>query len=324
MNKFGQILAAGVCLSSLVTLAAPVYAEDGSVLKIENFIGTIEVVTGDHDKVSIKDADGVSYDKTGSSVVIDGDESARNRNCRHNGKKIKIGSGRSGWFGIKGDSKDISEYPNVKIVAPENVHLIIENSIVFGRVGTIGSGDIRVRSCGDLELAGVTGALDLGVSGSGDVKMGDAGNADISISGSGDLIAGSFANLDLSISGSGDAELGDVEGAAHIHVSGSGDVIMGRVEGGLDYSGSGSSDMTAKYVGGDLSVEGSGSGDVSIEDGDVEMLHIVASGASDIEYWGTSVNADARAGGGSDININRPSGQLRTRDSGGGDVNVRG
>jgi hypothetical protein len=321
MIKLGHYLAAGACLT---LLAAPAHAEDGPVLKIENFIGTVNVVTGDYGSISVTKADGAPVEKSGDNVSIDGDETTRNINCRQNKTSIKIGKGKWGWGNKDRGYKDLSEYPSVTITAPENTHLIIENSLVFGEVDTIGSGDIHVRSCGDLGLADINGSLDLGISGSGDVRMGSAGDADISISGSGDLTARDFTALELSVSGSGDAELGNVAGFAHIHSSGSGDVEMGRIGGGLDYSGSGSSDFGAEYVSGDLSVSSSGSGDIDINDGVVQKLYVSASGASDVRYDGSSVDAEARASGGSNIHIHRPSGQLRSHDSGGGDVNIDG
>ena len=321
MIKLGHYLVAGVSLSML---ALPVQAADGPVLKIENFIGTIEIATGDHDSISIKDADGAKFDKQGADLTIDDGATTRNVNCSHRGDNVKISTGKWRWGGRKGGTKDISEYPSIKITAPQNTHLIISDSIVFGNVETIGSADIHVKSCGGLRLADINNDLELRISGSGDVQMGNAGKSDISISGSGDLIGGDFASMEMSVSGSGDAEINNIAGFAHIHSSGSGDIAVDRIEGGLDYRGSGSSDFEADYVSGDLSASSSGSGDLRVDDGSVQELSLSASGASTMEYDGSSVNAEAYASGGSDISIRRPSGTLQSRDTGGGDVNIHG
>jgi len=321
MNKVSQIITAGLCLS---LLALPAAADDAPVLKIENFIGTVDIVTGDYDAVEITDADGAAFEDSRRGITINDGQTVQHINCRQNKLSIDIGIGNWGWKKRSGGYKDLNEYPKVKITAPENTHLIVSDSVIFGEVGNIGSGDIRIRSCGDLEMANVSGELDLRISGSGDVSMGSAGSADISISGSGDLEAEDFTSLELSVSGSGDAQIGDIAGFADVSARGSGDIEIGNIDGGLEYRGSGSSNFDADYVSGDISVRSSGSGDVDIDDGEAGTLYVVSSGSSNIEYDGSSVDAEARASGSSDIIIRKPSGTLQTSDSGAGDVDVRG
>jgi len=339
MDITSKILAAGVCLS---LLALPAAAEDGPVLKIENYIGTVDVITGDYKEIKVTDADGAPISESRAGITIDGDETIENVNCRQNSLSIDIGVGGWGWKKRAGGYKNLNEYPRIKITAPDDTHLVISNSVIFGEIGNIGSGDIHVRSCGDLDMADVSGELDLRISGSGDVSLGNAGRSDISVSGSGDIsfenagpvevsISGSgdleadtVESLVLSVSGSGDAQIQEVTGFAEIKSSGSGDVEIDDINGGLDYRGSGSSDFDADYVAGDLTIKTTGSGEVSIDDGDVKTLFIAASGSTNVDYDGKSVDAEASARGSSDVNINRPSGKLETSDSAGGDVNIDG
>ena len=310
--------------SCLTLLATPVYAKSAPELKIENFIGTIDVVTGDYDKITVTDADGVPVDKSGSGVNIDGGYKIYNARCKSNRSSVKIGIGSWKYLKRTGGYQDLEEYPKLKIQAPKNAHLIIKKSVIFGDIEDIGSADVHIGSCGDLKFGDVNGTLDLGISGSGDVEMGDIGPANISISGSGDFEAGDLASADITVSGSGDLEVGDILAHAHIQSSGAGDINIERIKGGLDYRGSGASDLDADYVGGgDLYIRSSGSGDVSIESGDVVDLDIKASGASDVVYGGASKNAKARASGASDVTIKRPTGDLYTSDSGAGDVHIR-
>ena len=320
MRKFTTYLA-GIAAAAI--LAGTAQAGQGPVLEIEGFIGTIEVETGDFSEISIVDADGASIDIDGKRIVINDERSVRNLNCRYKNNDVLIGK-HGGWFSSKRGFKSITQYPKVTIKAPANMHLLMSNSLVFGNVGDIGSGDIDIRSCGELKLGDVNGPLDLNISGSGDLVMGDAGRSDISVSGAGDLKASDLASADIDVSGAGDVEIGDILGHAEIGSSGAGDISIARIKGGLAYHGSGASDFDAEYVGGgDLSIRVSGSGDVSIKGGEVNTLYVKASGASGVRYGGASVSAEARASGAADITINEPSGKLRTSDSGAGDVHVK-
>ncbi|NNC38181.1 MAG: hypothetical protein EX271_00490 [Acidimicrobiales bacterium] len=319
--KIAATFMSAACLAALSTAAM---ADDGPVLKIENFIGTVDVITGDYNEIKVTDADGAPIDRTRSGVTIDGGETINKINCRQNKLSVDIGIGNWGWKKRSGGYKNLNEYPKVKITAPDTTHVVIDNAVIFGEFGTIGSADMKIRSCGDIELANVTGELDLKISGSGDVTMNNAGATTVSVSGSGDLEGNDFASLNLSVSGSGDVEIEDVAGFADISTRGSGDVELGTVSGGLEYRGSGSSNLDVEFVKGDLFVRTSGSGDVNIEDGEVEKMTLRASGSSNIEYDGRAVDAEAYASGSSDIYIKRPSGRLQSEDSAAGDVHIDG
>ncbi len=315
-----QILSATACLSIFATSA---FAADGPTLEIQNFIGTIDVKTGDYDKITVVDADGVKIAQGRANVSIDNDDRITNLNCRWRNNGIEIGKG--GWGYKRGGRgyKSITEYPKIVIHAPRNTHLIIADALVFGTVGDIGSGDIHIKSCGGITLDDVAGDLDLKVSGSGDVNMGNAADVNLSISGSGDLVAGNFDRLDVKVSGSGDLVMGDVKGRATIYASGSSDLEIGHIGASLHLESSGSSDLKALSVRGTMSLSVSGSGDVKIAGGAVDELDIRASGASDVIYRGSSVNAKVRASGASDVYINQPSGNLRSSDSGAADINIK-
>ncbi len=304
MRNFTSLsaLAAASCLT---LFGAPAFANNAPVLKIENFIGTIEIITSNTGKITVENADGVKSVRSGSDLSIDDETSVRKYNCRTKGKHVLIGKGKWSGFSNKG-FKNIKEYPHVKISAPQDVHLDISSSIIFGKVDTVGSAHLHIGSCGDLKLGDVTGQLDLSVSGSGDVTFGNAGVSDINISGAGDVTAEDLQKADIDVSGSGDLELGNISGSTNIESSGAGDIEINSI------------------IGEDLTINVSGSSSISIDSGSVDTLYIRASGASDVTYNGSSKDAEARASGASDVTIHNPSGQLRTSDSGAGDVNVRG
>ncbi|PHR60212.1 MAG: hypothetical protein COA43_07900 [Robiginitomaculum sp.] len=322
MTKFMTVL---LSATTLALFASPAMAADSPTLRIENFIGTLDLVNSTGSKISVQDADGASIDVHGDGVTIDDGVEIKNTHCKSSKSNIKIGMGS--WKVLKrsGGYKDLNTYPKLKITAPENTHLIITNSVIFGDVENLGSAEIHIRSCGDLEIGDVAGEVGLYISGSGDLDIGDTGPATIRISGSGDVEAGDFVSADIRVSGSGDLDAGDIAGFVRIASSGAGDIELEHLGNGLEYSGSGASDLRIKSVsGGDLIIHASGSGDVDIKKGSVDKLDIRASGASDVRYGGTSNSAEARASGASDVYMHAPSGHLHTSDSGAGDVHVKG
>jgi len=321
-NKFTSLSALAV--ASLAVLSTPAFAKDAPVLKIKNFIGTVEIVTGDFDTINVTDADGANFSRGTNSLELNDDISIRAYNCRYKKDKPMIGKGKWSWRTGGNGYRNINEFPLVKITAPANTHLDIDKSIIFGNVQTIGSAHLHIGSCGDMEFGDVNGNLDVSISGSGDIILGNAGVSDISVSGAGDLTAKNLASADISVSGSGDLMLGNIAGFTDIGSSGAGDIEIGSIGGGLGIQSSGASDIEIDSVtGGDLNIYASGSSDITIDDGSVDTLFIKASGASDITYYGSSVDAEARASGASDIYMHRPSGQLRSSDSGAADVNIR-
>lgn len=300
-----KTISALAATSCLALICASAFAKDAPVLKIENFIGTVEIVTSNTGKITINDADGAKISRSGSNLTIDDEVSIHKYNCRTKKNRVMVGKGKWSVYSNKG-YRNIKEFPHVKITAPEGVHLEIDNAIIFGNVETIGSAHLHIGSCGDIKFGDVKGQLDLSVSGSGDVILGNAGVSDISISGVGDVTAKNLASADIDVSGSGDLKLGDIFGSVGILTSGAGDIEINSI------------------TGKDLTISVSGSSDITIDGGSVDTLSIKASGASDVTYNGSSVDAVARASGASDINISKPSGHLRSSDSGAADVNIHG
>ncbi|MBK9147794.1 MAG: DUF2807 domain-containing protein [Flavobacteriales bacterium] len=77
--------------------------------------------------------------------------------------------------------------------------------IVLGETNVSGATTIRIAGSGDVRVAGRSGSLDIGVSGSGNVSAGglESGTCKVRISGSGDVIVNCSGQMDSSISGSG-------------------------------------------------------------------------------------------------------------------------
>ena len=359
MSHFTKILLSASALALVATTAS---AGSAPELRIENFIGTIDVKTGDYDKITVTDADGASYDTSGSSVVIDDEQTIKNINCKQSNMSVKISAGGWNYKKRKGGYKNLDTYPSIKITAPADTHLVVDKAVIFGDVGSIGSADVSMVSCGDLEFEDINGAFDLGISGSGDVTAGNTGALNVAIAGSGDFtadnvvsaqisVAGSgdieIANIDgladinsagsgdidigdvrgrfdYSSAGSGDLEIGDIQGATNIRTAGSGDVDVERIENDLKYIGGGSGDFEADYVGGAvLSVRVGGSGTVDIDGGNVDSLYVKVGGSGSVHYDGKSVDAELITHGSGSIAVQDPSGKLRKSKSGSGSIRVR-
>ncbi|MCF6219781.1 MAG: DUF2807 domain-containing protein [Robiginitomaculum sp.] len=357
------------CLALLATalfsntaMSSPTWAKDVPTVTIENFIGTIDVRTGDYDKITVTDADGAPVELRGANVMIDGGETLNNTNCKKSNSSIKISVGNWRWNKRKGGYKNLEDYPHVTITAPENTHLVIDHAIIFGDVGNIGSADLRLRSCGDLEFADIGGKIDLSISGSGDVSLGTVGAGDIGIAGSGDFTAHDMDSLELSIAGSGDVRIADITGPVRASIAGSGDaefgrvggdlsfrsagsgdlsvgniggnatlttggsgdMDIGRIDGDLVYTSGGSGDLDAEYVGGSkLSAKVGGSGSAEIDGGNVTDIYASVGGSGSIGYDGQTTNAELHANGSGSITIREPSGRLRKEKHGSGSIRIR-
>lgn len=335
------VIAMSACLGATLN-AAPAFAQ-GPVVIVENFIGTLEIGEKTGGGLTLIDADGAQIDQSDGKIAINDQRSLQNMNCqsRKNGD-IRIARGSWKLLNKKGRYKSITEFPHVKLLVPSNTHLVIQDSLLVGNIGNIGSGDIEVRHCGDVSIGDIAGAIELRISGSGDVKLGDTGAAELSISGSGDLTMGSAKDTRLSISGSGDVQArgfgntigkingsGDLDvstisGAAEFSINGSGDADIDDINGNLEYTARGSGDLYVRTLkANSVNVRLHGSGDFTTKYGRIQKLDIKAGGSSSVKVGGEIIDARLRAGGASDITVTQPSGKTDARDSAAGDIHFR-
>lgn len=335
-----RTLILSVSLTAFMT--TPAFA-DNNTLTIENFVGKITIENGSKLKVTHKsNSRNVDFDTSGDSLTIDGGISEPDGNdC--------VGYyGRGSWSffskkektGNFGGYENLDDYPELTIAAPEDVRLVITNSIPFGSVSDVSAANIKMSYCGNLKMSNINGPADIDIRGSGDISAGNIENIDASIKGSGDFefentknavisVRGSgdvefndADNADIKVSGSGDIEMGDIAKTLNIESAGSGDVSAGDVGEELIYKGRGSGDFELDSVSGTAEIHVSGSGDVDIRDGDVETLIIKATDASDVRFDGTAINAELTASGASDIYVNEVSGKSDTRETGSADINI--
>lgn len=289
-------------------------AYSGDHVRVENFIGRIEIRTGGSDiRVDIRNPGDTAEDPvasaTGRGVTIDGGQSMRNLNCRTRNNDIRIGRFMR--------SHSIDEYPVLTITAPDTITFELDDSAFVGEAGDLGALNLSMNSCGRFEADAIAHDAAIRINGSGDVIVADiGGDAEIGINGSGDVTAGDIGGgVDVGINGSGDVTTGDVTGDGAVDINGSGDVELGRVAGlSVDISGSG--DVEASRMDGAFSADINGSGDIVVRGGRAEPFEADISGSGDISFGGTAVNVRVRQNGGGDIDIGELEGSIDWRRDG--------
>ena len=215
--------------------------------------------------------------RQGEQTVIEG-----NLHMRPTGCHGAFGKQQVFIFGIGNFAVDA--LPQVVIHVPMDAH-VSAGEAVWGNVGRTNSLDLHNAGCGDWTVAPVSGPLNVGVAGSGDVHANGAGWAEV-------------------------------------HVSGSGDVSLGEVRGALTASISGSGDVNAASINGPLEARIAGSGDVRVRGGRATTMRVHIAGSGDVTLKGPADSLDASIAGSGDVTVGPVSGSVVKHISGSGDVNV--
>lgn len=346
MTNFKTLTVSAAAMVAAAILAPAAFANGDKTLVIENFVGRIDIQTEESASLDVREqgnAGSVSYEETGNGLNIDGGI------MKPDSKKCVGYYGRFSWKTDKSERKgefggyrDLEDFPKLLVTAPDDVTLVIRNSIVFGTAGNLGAVDIEDRHCSKFTMGNVDGPLNLSISGSGDYSGGDVGDADVSVRGSGDADFGDARRVDVGISGSGDVtfenvgpanielsgsgdiELGTVQGSIVVAIRGSGDVDVGDVSGGADLKSSGSSDIEIDSINGPLSITSRGSSTIEIDGGNAPTAEISVSGSGTVNFEGTANMADLSASGSGDIYIDEVTGETKSRESGSGDIHIGG
>ncbi len=326
-TKFLSCAASAAAFTATMMIAAPsASAAEFSALEITNFIGRIEVQTGPNFALEITQearTKNISYEDTGRSLSIDGNvRRPSSKGCKGYYGNLSWSTDTSETRKQFGGYKNLEDYPQLTITAPESLVLNISNSIIFGSAGNVAAVNLSDSHCSRFDIGNVTDFLVMDIGGSGAFDIGDAGRADINVSGAAQAGVKSSGATALYTSGSSDAEIGQINGNVTLGASGSSDIEIGNVAGTVDVNTSGSSDVRIDSVSGPLKVGSSGSSSVQIEDGRALTAVMRASGSADIAFDGTAQSADLSAGGASSISIDRVTGDVQTRTSGSADIDV--
>ncbi len=189
------------------------------------------------------------------------------------------------------------------------------------RVVVPGRGEVAVA---DLPLVTIHAPLDARI-GAGQAVFGEVSGArslDLGNSGCGDWRIGDVHGpVHLALSGSGDIRGGNV-GEAHIGISGSADVVLGSVGGRLETHTSGSGDIHVAAVSGPIETRIAGSGDVTVDGGNAPDVGVSIAGSGDLRFHGTAGSVHANIAGSGDVDIAHATGPITKHVAGSGDINI--
>lgn len=219
----------------------------------------------------------IRIERTADGVAIRGDLQFSPASCRGSAERPRVSVWMRGSVGA-------DDMPQIVVRAPLSAAVRAEGAVY----GAVGRGDNLVLAnagCGDWTVGDQTGALDISVTGSGDVRAGAAGRADLRVAGSGDVaLRLARAGLSAAVTGSGDIDVGEVDGPLHAKVAGSGNV---RVKG------------------------------VTVSDMGVSVV-----GSGDVSFGGVAARLDAHVAGSGDISVAKVTGAVSKHVAGSGDVSV--
>lgn len=211
-------------------------------------------------------------------LVIDGQLRRRIRGCRTGAQgRFDVNVSNVGWLRSE-------QIPVIEVRVPQDAHVSAGGAVRL-TMGRAEQAEVNVDGCGDADLEGVAGNIDLAIAGSSDVRLYDAG-------------------------------------AASISLAGDGDATVGVVRNGLTVSIAGSGDLTASRVDGPTNIAVQGSGNVTIRDGRASVLSVAIAGAGDVIHNGVADRLDAVILGSGDVRVRRVTGQVTRRVLGGGDIVV--
>ncbi|MBB35283.1 MAG: hypothetical protein CME88_14845 [Hirschia sp.] len=291
------------------SLAGSAQVGAGGRIEVSDFIGTLIIETGRNKGYSSKSEPGAAVrdgllDAPGAQALdngirIIGDEDVKIKNCSSSGGKHRIQ--------LKGhETRPLSDYPVVRITAPSDAVIDLGMRGGLATIGDLDAAHVSINGCGDVELSDVTGELEVG------------------INGSGDLLSANVGQLNASVKGSGDIVVGDVAGDAQLSIMGSGDIGTGTVNGSISASIRGSGDIRTGGGSGDLDVSIRGSGDVRIDGGEFEDAKLSIAGSGDIKVNASVTDLNVDVAGSGDIRVIAATGKIHASRRGSGDIVVNG
>ncbi|MGD0864363.1 MAG: DUF2807 domain-containing protein [Rhizomicrobium sp.] len=266
----------------------PVRNYAAAALKFDDIVGTVIVDVRDGGAMTVEVSgvksrvDGVNVSVRGNTLEIDGAEYKNDTSVWN----------WHDWFNFSDVEEDRrSDNLFVKVTVPRgtdvNVASLVGNAdigdtqgvlrldaaVTNAKIGKVSKANIDLGGDGRIDIASVTGALDLDIGGSGKVKVGPTGS------------------VHADIAGSGDADFGPIAGGLKLGIAGSGDVIAARVNG-------------------PVRIEIAGSGTVKIADGVANPLHVEMMGAGDFTFGGVAVDPHIEAFGSGNVKLKSYRGHL--------------
>jgi hypothetical protein len=268
----------------------PVRSYSAGNVKFNDIVGTVIVDVRDGGQMTVE-VSGAKSRVAGLSVAVKGNTLKIDGSEMNNDTSVWNWHDWFNFSNLEDDRRADNLF--VKVTVPRGTDVNID-----GLVGNADVGDTQ----GALRLdAAVTNA-----------KIGKVSSAKIELGGDGRIdIASVTGELDLDVGGSGKVKVGST-GSVHADIAGSGDAEFGAVSGGLKLSIAGSGDVTATRVNGPVGIEIAGSGNVRIADGVADPLHVEMMGAGDFAFGGVAVDPHIEAVGSGTVRLKSYRGHLDT------------
>lgn len=267
---------------------APARNFNANSVKIEDIVGNIVVDVRDSGPVTVevsgapKRVNSVRTSQDGSLVVVEG--------MSDTDSNISVWDWHN-WFNFPREEERITGNLTVKVTVPRGADVNVQDLV------------------GDATIGDTMGALRFEAATS-RARIGRISRAKISLGGTGRIdIAGVTGELDLEMGGSGKIVVGSA-GSVKADIAGSGDAQFGPITGGLSLDIAGSGDVTAARVNGPTHIDIAGSGTVRIADGIANPLHVDIMGAGNLYFGGIAVDPHIDAVGSGSVHIKAYRGHL--------------
>ena len=253
-----------------VTWPQKTYSAD--TLKVDDFVGTLNV-SGTHERTKQ-----VEVRSAGNYVVIEG-QNAGSVWDWHN------------WFNFSEYGKSKPDQLIVQVSVPQGAAINVSDMVGKANIGDT-MGPLRFEASATQS------------------KIGKVSSAKISLAGTGRIdVAAVTGPLDLDIAGSGKITVGPTQ-SVKADIAGAGDTALGPIAGGLDVDIAGSGDISASRVNGPVKVDIAGSGSVNVAEGVANPLHVDIMGSGNFTFGGLAVDPKVSSFGSGSVKIKAYKGKM--------------
>lgn len=250
---FRILAASALTLAALPAAAQEAESYEAGVLRIQNVIGHVEIVSGGSGEIEVSirksdpDVPGVEAAVEDGVLTLTGGGTDVTDDYSCAGEDGESGYRRSGMFNLA-EARPLNEANDIRITAPDDMELVIVDSVLSTEVESVGAFTLETKSCGEAKIGRIGGEFNLDLRGAYDLNI------------------GSVESAYLDIRGAGDIEIGEMNGELAIDLKGAADISVerGRIDPlVIDLKGAGDIDIGATAVDPEVSIKGVG--DVNLD-----------------------------------------------------------
>ena len=255
-----------------------------NTLKVDSLVGTLNVSVNNGGPMTVSVAGTrerikeVSVHSNGNELVIEGENAESVWDWRN-------------WFNFNDGFSHKPDQLIVKVAVPKGTEVKVEDMVGNATIGDT-MGPLKFEAAAT------------------QTKVGKVSSANVSLAGAGRIdIAAVTGKLDLDIAGSGKVNVGPTQ-SVHADIAGAGDTNLGPIAGGLDVDIAGSGDISTPRVNGPVKVDIAGSGSVSIADGVANPLSVDIMGSGNFTFGGLAIDPKVSSFGSGSVKIKAYKGKL--------------